>query len=124
MGKILIVEDEPDVRRVLKLTLELAGHRVSEAKTGEEGLLMAAGANPDVIILDIMLPGMGGGEVLQRLRKAAETAPIPVIIVTASAQAAESLQWEVGTANTFTKPFHPDQLTTRVAEILSGGQQG
>lgn len=124
MGKVLIVEDEPDIRRFIKTALELAGHRVSEAKTGEEGLLMAAGGNPDVIILDIMLPGMGGGEVLQRLRKAADTTSIPVIVVTASPRAAESLQWEVGTANTFTKPFHPDQLTKRVAEILSSAKQG
>lgn len=118
MAKVLIVEDEPDVRRVLRLALEMARFKVLEASTGEEGLMITSAAGPDLIILDIMLPRMSGAEVLSRLRKASDTSAIPVIIITASQQAKESLSWEVGSANAFGKPFDPSTIVYRVEEIL------
>lgn len=122
MARILIVEDEPDIRALLKRSLELEGHRVSEATKGEDGLMMASSGAPDLIILDVMLPGMSGGEVIERLRKAIDTSRIPVILITASSQAEESLRWQVGTANTFGKPFIPEEVVDRVAAIL--GERG
>lgn len=116
--KVLIVEDEPDIRKLIRTAFELAGHRVTEASTGEEGLMMAAGGRPDLIILDVMLPGMSGGQVLERLQRAADTSRIPVIVVTASGQAFDTLMWQVGPDNTFAKPFDTDDLVARAAEIL------
>lgn len=112
------MEDEPDVRAVLRLALGMAHFRVLEASTGAEGLMIAASSAPDLIILDIMLPGMSGGEVVQRLKKASDTSAVPVIIITASQEALERLSWEVGGANAFSKPFDPTHIVDRVEAIL------
>jgi DNA-binding response OmpR family regulator len=80
--------------------------------------MIIASTVPDLIILDIMLPGMSGGEVLQRLKKASDTQTIPVIIVTASQEAQETLVWQVGSANTFSKPFDTETIVDRVEAIL------
>lgn len=116
MARILIIEDEPQIRRLLRLSFEAAGHRVSEGGTGEEGLALASGV--DLVVLDVMLPKMSGIEVFERLRKAAGTKDIPVIVLTASDRAQDTLRWDVGMENVFAKPFDPEALVVRATEIL------
>lgn len=108
---VLVVDDEDDVREVVCTTLRLiAGWRVTEASSGEQALELAAADVPDAVLLDVMMPGMSGNEVLERLRDAAATRDVPVILMTA----------RVGfdAANIISKPFDPLLLPERIRQIL------
>lgn len=118
--KVLIVDDEPDVRRIAMLSLtRLGGMEVLEVKNGFECLESAAHATPDVILLDVMMPGMDGPSTLKELRSDPATAEIPVIFVTAKAQRTEtdSLR-QLGAAGVVIKPFDPLQLHNEIRAIL------
>src|SRR6478672_8000918 len=120
MGEtILVVDDEPDVVDLVRYHLQRAGFDVLAAFTGPAGLVTAAEARPDAIVLDIMLPQMTGIEVCKALRKGIETSGIPILILTAKAKLPERLAGlELGVDDYITKPFSPRELVLRVQNLL------
>lgn len=120
---ILVVEDETDVRNLVCLHLKKAGCRVREAQDGLSALTAAGEEIPDVIILDLMLPEMRGEDVCRALKSRASTAAVPVIMLTAKAQAGERIAGlELGADDYLTKPFSPRELVLRVQALLRRAQ--
>jgi len=118
-AQILVVDDEPDILSVLVFHLSREGYRVTTAVNGQGALTSAEAEQPDLIILDLMLPGMDGYEVLQRLRGAESTSSMPVILLTARREEDERVKgFEVGADDYITKPFSARELTLRVAALL------
>ncbi|HUI40586.1 MAG TPA: response regulator [Terriglobia bacterium] len=116
--RILIIDDEDDLREVTQMSLEeMAGWQTLAAPSGAEGLKRAAEELPDVILLDVMMPDMGGMEVLARLKRDERTAAIPVVLLTAKVRAADPGR-AAGSAGVIVKPFDPLQLAAQIAEIL------
>ncbi len=116
---ILVVEDDPDVRKLLQLELELEGFKVSVARTGAEGLEAVRAVKPDAVILDAMLPELGGFHVLRELKSDENTASIPVIYLSARTDTAEGrLAVEAGAARFFPKPFEPAELVEELRSVL------
>jgi len=118
--RILIVDDEDDIREVGQMTLEMmAGWEVRTASSGEEALAMAAAHPPDAILLDVMMPVMDGPATLARLRAEPATAGVPVVFLTAKAQAADQRRLaEMGAAGVLAKPFDPMTLADQVSRTL------
>jgi len=118
--KILIVEDEPAIRELVKMTLQSAGYSaVYEAQNGEEGLELAEKFLPDLILLDLMLPGMDGITVCRKLKAEEETRNIPVIMLTAKAEETDViLGLEMGARDYITKPFSRKILVARIRAQL------
>ncbi len=118
--KILVVDDDPSALHLMTLTLQAEGYQVSTATNGLEALALAAGLQPDLIILDIMMPDMDGYEVCRRLRDAALTSHIPVIMLTAKTQIRDKLEgFQVGADDYVLKPVDPSEVVARVRAILS-----
>ncbi|HJR18927.1 MAG TPA: response regulator [Actinomycetota bacterium] len=117
---ILIVEDDPTVQNLLRTIMETEGYDAITAADGLEGLLKAEIRHPSVIILDIMMPNVDGERVLEEMRTRSDLSAVPVLIVTGRADAHDAFDRLVGARNVITKPFDPDQLTGRVAELLAG----
>ena len=118
-AQILVVDDEPDILSVLVYHLSREGYRVTTAVNGPGALTTANAERPDLIILDLMLPGMDGYEVLQRLRSQQRTEAIPVILLTARREEEERVRgFEVGADDYITKPFSARELTLRVEALL------
>ena len=119
--RVLVIDDEPDVLLLCRVNLEIAGHEVLEAPNGELGLELALSTEPDVIVLDVMLPAKDGLEVLGELLSDRRTQGTPVILLTAKAQAEDRLAgWRAGCTEYVTKPFSPvalAQIVDRVAEM-------
>ena len=117
---ILIVDDEDDIREVAELALEaVGGWQVSTASSGLDGLAKAEAEQPDAILLDVMMPDMDGLETFQKLRANADTQQIPVILLTAKAQATDQQRFlEVGVTGIITKPFKVMMLADQIAELL------
>lgn len=117
---ILIVDDEYDIRAVAQLTLKaVGGWDVSLAASGIEGLTKAADEQPDVILLDVMMPDMDGIETFQALQANPVTKSIPVILMTAKVQASEQRQFaELGVAGIIPKPFKAMKLPGQIAKTL------
>jgi two-component system, OmpR family, alkaline phosphatase synthesis response regulator PhoP len=119
MAKLLIVEDEADIRELISFNLEMSGYNVEKARDGEEGLALAKSGNFDLIILDLMLPGMDGLKVCAQLRKDQSTATIPVIMLTARSEDEDIVSGlETGADDYITKPFSPRILIARVKAAL------
>jgi CheY-like chemotaxis protein len=118
--RILIVDDEYDIRAVAELALKtVAGWQVLTAASGSEGLDKAALEQPDAILLDVMMPEMDGIATLQALQANPATESIPVILMTAKAQAADQRRFaELGVAGIITKPFKAMQLSAQVVAVL------
>lgn len=122
MSTILVIDDEPQIRRLLRVVLEAADYKVFEASTGQEGLVEAASRLPEVIILDLGLPDTNGLEVLRRLREWSQT---PVLIL--SVQDAEEdkiAALDQGADDYVTKPFNSQELLARLRAILRRGRVG
>jgi DNA-binding response OmpR family regulator len=120
---ILVIEDEPDLRAGLQHNLELEGYKVDTAADGKEGLRKARDGRPTLILLDLMLPGMPGLEVLQHLRETGRETP--VIIVSAKGQDRDKVQGlELGADDYVTKPFGLSELTARIRAVLRRTQSG
>ncbi len=118
-ARILVVDDEADILSVLVYHLSRDGYRVTTAVNGAGALASAASEGPDLILLDIMLPGMDGYEVLQRLRNDERTRAIPVILLTARREEEERVRgFETGADDYITKPFSARELTLRVGALL------
>ncbi|MDE3228915.1 MAG: response regulator [Chloroflexota bacterium] len=116
---ILIVEDEPPIANMLSATLEAEGYHPLVAGTGEEGVLMAQRDDPQLILLDLILPGMDGFAVVQSLRGNARTAHIPVMVVSARHDADWKLRaFESHVDDYVTKPFNSDELLARIRTQL------
>ena len=124
MGRLLVVDDEPDIVEVLRTLLEFEGHEVQTASDGAEALRKALD-RPDSILLDVMLPGMTGWDVCATLKSDPKTSDIPVIMVSARTQREDvSRGREVGAEFYITKPFDLMELVSIVNDALesSGGQ--
>jgi CheY-like chemotaxis protein len=121
MTRLLHVEDEVDIREVALLALrDVGGFEVEQADSGREGLEKALTFKPDVILLDVMMPGMDGPTTLRELRQKPETAGIPVVFMTAKVQAHEIESYRgMGALDVIAKPFDPMELANQVREILS-----
>lgn len=108
---VLIIEDEKLIIVSTQMVLEAAGFRVESATNGEDGISKARSKSPDLILLDIMMPGIDGWETLTRLKRDPATASIPVVIFTAREHArGHQKSSEMGAADYFRKPFEPDEL--------------
>ncbi len=119
---VLIIEDEKLIIVSTQMVLEAAGFRVESAINGEEGISKARELCPDLVLLDIMMPGIDGWETLTRLKRDADTAEIPVIIFTAREHArGHQKSAEMGAADYFRKPFEPDELIELVEKHVGQG---
>ena len=119
---ILVIEDEEDIQALVQYNLAREGFRVTGSLTGEEGLQQARAEAPDLILLDLMLPGMDGLEVCRALKKNAETQAIPVVMMTAKGEEADVVAGlELGADDYVTKPFSPKVLIARVRAVLRRG---
>lgn len=118
--RILAVDDEPDVLAMVRLALQCEGYEVTTAGNGEDALEEAASQTPDLIILDIMMPGLSGFDVLDRLRGDAATQLTPVVMLTADGQREHIRRaLDEGVAQYIVKPFSVNELLTAVGEALS-----
>jgi DNA-binding response OmpR family regulator len=119
---VLVVDDDPVIQKLLKVNFEMEGYRVVSAADGAEGLEQARAENPDIIILDIMMPRMNGLEALVALKGDATTQGIPVILLSAKAQAGDvQAGLDRGADAYVTKPFDPLELLDRVGELVRAG---
>lgn len=121
MAKILIAEDERDIRDLITFTLQYAGYDVTATSNGEEAYKMAKEILPDLILLDVRMPRMTGYEACEKIKSDPMTERIPVVFLSAKGQDAEvKTGLEAGAVEYILKPFAPDQLTERVKAILAG----
>src|SRR5205823_7083197 len=117
--KILAVDDERHIVRLVEVNLQRAGYDVVTAYDGKEALEKVKTENPDLVVLDVMMPYMDGFEVLRNLQADPTTAEIPVIMLTAKAQDADVFRgWQSGVDCYLTKPFNPMELLTFVKRIF------
>lgn len=116
-AKILVVEDDPSVRGLLHTLLTGEGYEVTTASDGLAGLVKASSSKPDLMLLDLMMPDLGGIRVLEELRNDPTMAGIPVIVVTGKLEAVPSLRSLLGEDNVFVKPFGVTELLERVAAV-------
>lgn len=118
--KVLVVEDDPSVRGLLHTLLTAEGYEVAVASDGLAGLVKASSMRPAVILLDLMMPDLGGIRVLEELRGDPVLADVPVVVVTGKVDAVPGLLNLLGDDNVFTKPFAVAELLERVAQITGG----
>jgi two-component system OmpR family response regulator len=119
LTRILYVEDEPDIRVVAQMALEaVGGFTVIACASGQEALNAAPGAGADLLLLDVMMPGMDGPSTLKGLRELPATANTPVIFMTAKVQAAEVAVYKgLGALEVIPKPFDPMELSAQIQRI-------
>lgn len=119
MQSILIVEDEVDIANLISFNLERAGYSVDMAHDGNEGLQRILKEQPDLVILDLMLPSMDGYQILKEMQRDTRTHSIPVLMLTAKGQTEDRIKGlESGADDYLTKPFSPKELLLRVQAIL------
>jgi DNA-binding response OmpR family regulator len=119
MAKIVIAEDERDIRDLLTFTLRFAGHEVIATSNGEEAVEATLREMPDLILMDVRMPKMTGYEACEQIKQEETIKHIPVVFLSAKGQESEvRTGLEAGAVEYILKPFAPDQLTTRVAKIL------
>jgi two-component system phosphate regulon response regulator PhoB len=117
--RILVVDDEPDITALVAYHLAKAGHRVSTAANGPDALRAAREERPDLVILDVMLPGASGYDVLAELRRRPESKDVGVILLTARREEQDRIRGlELGADDYLTKPFSPQELVLRVDAVL------
>jgi len=120
--RILIVEDEEDIAELLEYNLQRQGFEAEAVGSGEEGLELTRTIEPDLLILDLMLPGLSGLEVCRKLKEDPETEKIPVIMLTAKGEEEDIIAgFEAGADDYITKPFQPRILVARVRAVLKRG---
>ena len=121
MKKILCIEDEPQMIDLIKLILENKGYQVLGAEGGQQGLDMMRAEQPDLILLDLMMPEMDGGDVFHHMKEEVDLRDIPVIVVTAKAAPIDKVLWmNVAKVQDYvTKPFGPRELVDSVEKVLA-----
>jgi len=118
---VLLVDDDPVILKLLQVNFEMEGFHVSTAHNGVEGLEKARAERPDIVLLDIMMPGMDGLAVTRALKGDPDTRDIPIILLSAKAQASDiQAGKEIGADDYLTKPFDPLELLERVNDLLDG----
>ena len=119
MSRILLCDNEQSLRNLMRASLDGLGHEIHEATTGDEGLRLARELLPDLVLLDMMMPGRSGLEVLQELRAEPSFADVAVVMVTARVQADDRDAATSAGADAFlSKPFRPAELVSLVSELL------
>jgi CheY-like chemotaxis protein len=117
---ILVVDDEEEIRRVMRLTLTIAGYEVREAEDGNKALESLQKNPPDLILLDVLMPGMDGFEVCRHVRADSETAHIPILILSARTDSQSREEgFRAGATKYLTKPISPPQLLHQIDEALN-----
>jgi two-component system alkaline phosphatase synthesis response regulator PhoP len=120
---VMVIEDEKEIRELIRYNLERAGFKVQTVSDGEEGIRQAFASRPDAMVLDLMLPGRSGLEVLRELREEPTTRDLPVVVLTArSAEMDKLLGFEHGADDYLTKPFSPRELVARLKALLRRSQ--
>jgi DNA-binding response OmpR family regulator len=123
MSLICIVDDDPDVRELVEYKLVQNGHEVLSATNGQDALLLVPDANPALLLLDVMMPGLSGFDVLSQLRANPATRALPIIMLTAKAQDADAERgFALGANDYMLKPFSPRELLNRInAQLMLVG---
>jgi len=122
--RILIVEDDEDIQELLSYNLELEGYKVDKVASGDKALQRVQADPPNMILLDLMLPGIGGLDVCRRLKEDVRTRNIPVVMVTAKGEEADVVTGlELGADDYVSKPFRPRELVARVKAVLRRGSR-
>jgi two-component system alkaline phosphatase synthesis response regulator PhoP len=122
--KILLVEDEEDIAEIIKLQAELAGYKVVVESDGLNGLRAVAREKPDLVVLDIMLPGLNGLDVCRKIKSNPDTKPIPVIMISAKSEELDViLGLELGADDYVSKPFSVKILLSRIRAVLRRGKE-
>ena len=119
MAHILIIDDSPTDVRVFTMLLEKSGHRVSSAANAEEGITRAKRDRPDLVIMDVIMPGMNGFQATRTLSRDNDTASIPILIVTTKSMETDRV-WGLrqGAKDFLTKPVSPQELLSRIQNLL------
>ena len=118
--RVLVVDDDPQVLRLMRVNLELEGYDVVSAPDGEEALEAVVTEHPDVVVCDVMMPGVDGLTVLRNLRANPKTSKIPFVVVSAKAQRSDvKAALDMGADKYITKPFDPQELLDAVEHLLN-----
>jgi DNA-binding response OmpR family regulator len=118
--RVVIADDDPDIRRLVQITVTNAGCDVTVAADGEEAVTLIRTLTPDLVILDVLMPRMDGWEVAKELKSDPATAPIPIMFLTSRGQEHDVLEgFNSGAADYMVKPFSPRELQVRVRAILA-----
>jgi two-component system alkaline phosphatase synthesis response regulator PhoP len=122
--KVMVVDDEPYIARVIKFKLEQEGYTVVSANDGITGLEKIRQEKPQLVLLDVMMPGLSGYEVCQKIKADAELAGIPVVFLTAKGQERDREQGlAIGASDYITKPFSPNRLLELVRTMIGGPKE-
>ena len=125
MARILVIDDEAPIRLLCRVNLEAAGMEIIEAEDGPSGLEAARSERPDAILLDVMMPGMDGWQVLEGLLEDERTREIPIVFLTARAELRDQARGlELGGVDYVTKPFNPLELAPLVEDLLERVSRG
>ncbi len=120
--RILFVEDDEDILQLLTFAAESAGFETYSASDGKEGLALALTGQQDLVVLDLMLPGMGGLDICKELKKNPETSDIPIVMLTAKGEEVDRIVgFELGADDYVVKPFSPRELVLRIKAVLKRG---
>lgn len=118
--RVLVMEDDPSVRGLLQTLLAAEGYEVATASDGLAGLVSATARPPALVLLDLVMPDLGGLRVLEELRNDPQLSSVPVIVVTGQIEAVPQLRAELGDGSVFLKPFGVTELLSRVADLTRG----
>ena len=125
MARVLVIDDEAPIRLLCRVNLEAAKIEVSEAEDGKSGLEAARAERPDLILLDVMMPGMDGWQVFEQLLQDEMTAKIPIVFLTARAELRDQARGlELGGVDYVTKPFNPLTLAPLIEDLLARVERG
>jgi DNA-binding response OmpR family regulator len=125
MARVLVIDDEAPIRLLCRVNLEAAKIEVSEAEDGKSGLEEARAELPDLILLDVMMPGMDGWQVFEQLLQDESTAKIPIVFLTARAELRDQARGlELGGIDYVTKPFNPLHLAPLIEDLLERVERG
>ncbi|MCU0834220.1 MAG: phosphate regulon transcriptional regulator PhoB [Chromatiaceae bacterium] len=125
MASVLVVDDEPDIRAVIRFSLEEAGFRVLEAGHADEARKLLASESPDLILLDWMLPGRSGLELAQQLKQSGKTRHLPIIMVSARGEEEDRVRGlDTGADDYIAKPFSPREMVARINAVLRRAKPG
>jgi len=123
MAQVLVIDDDPVIRKIIATILVRQGHQVVAASDGKEGLAAVEAQKPDVAIIDVMMPGIDGYEVTRRLRQDPDLIHLPILILTGRSELQEKLNaFEAGADDYMSKPFEPAELIARLSKLLRWGE--